>query len=295
MIRLSNGHVFEYMAASGALAYDGEGWFWDRALHEAGCLDASQFLSVTPSLTLRERKGNLSWLAPWRCIRPLFEGHRVVGFVNAKGLTNPGVEWWLRNVEPMLQNPIVVSIYSHRIDELRTMVEMFTSEMIAAFEVNASCPNTDETFYQDSRNVVRAATALKRSTELPIVVKLSESHDLEFLGGALQGIAGAFDINAVAWNRVFPGAKSPFEHLGGGAVSGKIAQPWTWEAVRQLTEHSDIPVIGPSVWAYEDIGQLRDNGASAISFGSVFLRYPHRVTDWVRRDRRERFHRPRLP
>ncbi len=30
MITLSNGHKFEYMAASGALGFDGKGWLHER-------------------------------------------------------------------------------------------------------------------------------------------------------------------------------------------------------------------------------------------------------------------------
>lgn len=32
MIELSNGHRFEFVAASGALAFDGRGWPWEWPL-----------------------------------------------------------------------------------------------------------------------------------------------------------------------------------------------------------------------------------------------------------------------
>ena len=294
MIRFSNGQVFEYMAAAGALSYDGQGWLWDRLLQEARVLDTAQFLSVTPSLTLHERKGNLSWLAPWQCVRPLFDGHHIVGFVNAKGLSNPGLSWWLRNVEPLLERPVVVSIYSQNIDEIRTMAVMLKSDKIAAIELNASCPNTGEVFYENSVNVMGAVMRLKETTALPVIVKVSVAQDLLFLSEALHGIADAISINAVPWKMVFPSERSPLHHLGGGAVSGKAAQELNWNAVCQLKLKGTIPVIGPSVWRYEDIAALRRIGADAVSFGSVFLRFPHRVTGWVRKDRKERFNGHRL-
>lgn len=290
MITLSNGFQFEYTAASGALSYDGRGWIWDRALERIGLLDTSELVAATPSLTLYPREGNLKMYAPWRCIRPIKDG-----YVNAKGLTNPGLGWWIKNREPRLDRKLVVNIYSQSLDELTTMGVMLKSHRIAACELNASCPNSGETFYSDSKNVLLAARRFKEACDHPLIVKVSVTHDLEFLADALQPYAEALSINSVPWHVVFPpNKKSPLAHLGGGAVSGKAAQPWTWDAVNRLTELSSIPVIGPSVWQYEDIERVRQYGASAISFGSVFLRYPHKVTDWVRRDVRQRLHRRRL-
>ena len=61
MIRLSNGREFEYMAASGALAYDGRGWWWEWPLRWCGLLDPSLFTIVTKTLTRHPRRGNLRW------------------------------------------------------------------------------------------------------------------------------------------------------------------------------------------------------------------------------------------
>lgn len=49
----------------------------------------------------------------------------------------------------------------------------------------------------------------------------------------------------------------------------------------------NVPIIGCSIWDYEDIDNLYNIGCEAISFGSIFLRYPWRPTTFVRRYREE--------
>ena len=71
MLTLSNGHSFTFMAASGALAFDGEGWPWEQPLRCLGLLDPSLFTIVTKTLTRHPRKGNLRWYNPFRVVRPL--------------------------------------------------------------------------------------------------------------------------------------------------------------------------------------------------------------------------------
>ena len=97
MITLSNGHAFEYMVASGALAFDGKGWPWERLLVWLGLIKPELFTVVIKSLTRNPRPGNLRWWKPWTCVR-LIPG----GSVNKVGLTNPGIEWWCKKVGPKL-------------------------------------------------------------------------------------------------------------------------------------------------------------------------------------------------
>ena len=84
----------------------------------------------------------------------------------------------------------------------------------------------------------------------------------------------------------FPNCRSPLANLGGGGVSGKAAQPFTWELVKKLATLTSIPVIGPSVWDFDDLKKIRGIGAKAISFGSIFLYHPWRPTLYVRQEQK---------
>jgi len=278
---LSNNHSFEYMVASGALAFDGEGWPWEKPLKLVGLLNPALFTVVIKTLTRQPRQGNHRWYNPFRCVR-LLPG----GVVNAVGLTNPGIEWWCREVGPKVDSkkiPLVGSILGEPY-ELAEMVRMLNDFDLVGLEINASCPNTNDDLLTNAAKIVEGSQVAKSESRFPIILKLSVVHDVEKIVTGVSEIVEAFSINSVPWRVVFPNQPSPLEHFGGGGVSGKLAQPYTWNLVSKLTRMSSVPVIGPSVWEFEDIQKLRCLGAKAISFGSIFLRYPWRPTLFVRRD-----------
>ncbi len=285
MITLSSGHKFEYMAASGALAFDGKGWPWERPLHWIGLLDPSLFTIVIKTLTRQPRKGNLRWYNPLRCIRFLPQGA-----VNAVGLTNPGIEWWCRAIGPTVDQKklkLVGSILTDgNNDELAKMAEMLNAYDLVGLEVNASCPNTDSQMLGNVDQVIEGLKKVKEKTRFPLIVKLSVVHDIERLVPRLEGLVEAISINTVPWSRMFPDKVSPLARFGGGGVSGKLAQDYTWDLVKKLSSLTTIPVIGPGVWEFEDLAKLRGHGAKAISFGSIFMRYPWRPTLYVRHDKK---------
>lgn len=282
MIELSNGHAFYYMAASGALGFDGKGWWWERPLAWLGLLKPELFTCVSKTITLKPTKGNLRWYNPWQCVR--FIGQ---GIVNAVGLSNPGFDWWCKKVGPFASAsaiPLMVSL-SGNPKELGVMAKALRDFDLVGVEVNVSCPNLNSDHPLDVKEILAGCEAVKRNSSLPIILKLSITHDIAPIKKDLQDIVEAFSINSVPWADIFPGLPSPLAHLGGGGVSGKIAQPLTWKFVEKLSRLSSIPVIGPSVWQFEDLQKVRNAGARAVSFGSIFLRYPWRPTLYVRRDR----------
>lgn len=282
MIKLSNGHKFEYMAASGALGFDGRGWPWEWPLRWIGLINPSLFTVVIKTLTRHLRKGNPRW---YLCVRFLRGG----GFVNALGLPNPGIEWWCNKVAPFVdfsKTSLVGSIFSGDIDEIQEMAIMFNRFGIKALEINASCPNTMENL-QNAKLIIKSCKVVSKVSKSPIILKLSVAHNVEEIAPNVEGIVEAISVNSVPWKIVFPDRKSPLAHLGGGGVSGKVAQPHTWGLVKKLVEITNIPIIGPSVWDYGDIAKLRGLGAKAVSFGSVFLRYPWRPTRFVCLDIKE--------
>lgn len=286
MIQLSNGHVFEYMAASGALAFDGKGWPWEQPLRWSGLLDPSLFTVVTKTLTYEPRRGNLRWWNPFRCVRMIREG-----VVNAVGLTNPGIKWWCRSVGPTLSRrriPVIVSFLSENIGEIVEMTRMVKPFNIVGIELNASCPNSGGDLTTNTWKVIDSCLAIKAATDLPLILKLSVAHDHRTILRQVHGCVEAVSINSVPWSHTFPDQKSPLAHFGGGGVSGPAARKQTWTFLGRISRDQDIPVIGPGVWEYCDMEMVRHLGAKAIGFGSIFLRYPWRPTLYARRDREER-------
>lgn len=288
MIKLSNGHEFEYMAASGALGFDGKGWPWEQPLKFRipgiiePLLDPSLFTTVIKTLTFMPRKGNLRWYNPMGCVRFLNKGT-----LNAIGLTNPGIKWWCEEIGPKIDSskrPIVGSVFSDDIEEMVEMALMLNDFDLVGLEINRSCPNTGGDCLQNASDIIKSCGAVHKKSRFPIIVKLSVAHPVEKILPGIAETVEAISINSVPWSIVFPDRRSPLVHLGGGGVSGKAAQPFTWGLLKKIVSMTDIPVIGPGVWEFSDIQKIRDFGAKAESFGSIFMPYPWRPTKYVRKD-----------
>jgi len=298
MITLSNGHQFEFMAASGALKFDGHGWPWEQPFRWVGLIDPTLFTIVIKTLTRQPRKGNLRMYKPWGCVRLLPGG----GAVNSVGLTNPGIDWWCRSVGPRvsafakasadrqgLGYSLVGSIIADSTQEWVEMAQMLNPFALKALELNLSCPNTTDhkVLSEHSDKLAEMVRAVKAVSKFPLIAKLSVVHPYQELVGKLEGLVEAVSINTIPWTRIYPDKVSPIAHLGGGGVSGKLAQPMLWTMAREMALASTIPVIGSSVWEYEDVQKVFDLGCKAVSFGSVFMPYPWRPTQFVRRWKRE--------
>lgn len=288
MIKLSNKHRLEYVVASGALGFDGKGYLWEQLFRLLGLMDVSLFTVVSKTTTFKKEKGYLNIYNPltWPCIRPMRRGS-----LNSIGLTNPGFEWFCENIASKADSskiPLIPSIMSDDTNELIDMAQRLNCFDIVGIEKNQSCPNIQGgCSVIDPNKIIDDCIAIKEACDLPLVLKLSVVHNVEEFVPKLEGIIEAISINSVPWSVIYPYTKSPLAHLGGGGVSGQIAQPYTWGLVQKLVNITSIPVIGPSVWEFEDIKKLRDMGAKAVSFGSIHLLHPIRPTKFVRMDMKQ--------
>lgn len=283
MIRLTNGHEFQYMAASGALGFDGKGWFWEQPSRWLGKIDPSLFTIVTKTLTRWPIKGNLSMWHPWTCVK-LLKG----GVVNAVGLTNPGFDYWFEHIAPKIdftKSKIVVSIMSDSIEDLVYMVGKLNELAIVGIEINWSCPNVKGHNPKNSHLVIAGTLSVAEASKHPVLIKVGVTHDVETIIYAVREVAEAVNINSIPWPVVYPGVTSPLAQFGsGGGVSGQVAQELNWELVDRIVKINLVPVIGPSIWTQLDLHFLRNRRVDAFAFGSLFLRHPHRPTEIVRKD-----------
>jgi len=169
MIKFQTGYELEYVAASGALAYDGRGWWWEWPMRWFGLIIPGLFSIVTKTLTRYRHKGNYCWWKPWECVR-LVSG----GAVNKFGLTNPGIDWWIWNKAPRIdfeKLAMIVSIHGNKA-ELMEMAEMLNPFNLAGVEVNVSCPNTGSPL-QEAEAVGDSTKAVCYTSRRPVILKVS--------------------------------------------------------------------------------------------------------------------------
>lgn len=272
MIKLSNEHSFTYMVASGALAFDGKGWPWEKPLVWFGLIDPRLFTVVCKTVTLEPRNGNLRWWKPTQCVKTI-----PGGVVNKVGLTNPGFDWWCRKIGEKAnrkKQPLVASVWG-KPKEVGIMLQAMNNFDLVAVEVNDSCPNTGDDLDNTQASIDLGLLACATSTH-PVIHKVSVTQDYVSIIRGLSKAIEAVSINSVPWELAFPSfptKKSPLTSLGGGGgVSGRPAQEKNWEAVSSLSFNvPEVPVIGPSIMEYEDLGKLKGLGASAYSFGAIHL------------------------
>jgi len=287
VIKLSNGHSFEYVVASGAFGFDGKGWFWERLLIWLGFIKPKLFVIVLKTLTAEPRKGNLDWrkpwtwlpFSPWSCVR-LLPGRSVV---NKVGLTNKGFAHWLKHIAPTIDfenQRIVVSLLGTKA-ELVMMTRQLEQFNLVAIEINDSCPN-DLHPHDKAESAIEAVKAVKKATRHPVWIKLGVEQEYLYVAHHLKGVAEAASLNSVPWSTVYRDLKSPVEHVGAagkGGVSGGAAQRDNWVAAGRLAEQNALPVICPSVMSYEDMRGVRSLGVDAVSFGAIHL--PTRWKPWT--------------
>ncbi len=288
MITLSNGHRIEFLAASGALAFDGRGWPWERPWLWSGKLNPEVFTIVLKTLKLYRHTGHLRW----------WNGTRVVkwlpnGTVNSIGLTGPGLLHWIEHTLPQLNSKwrYIISITASTAVAVEVMGRLIrfavkNKPYIVGVQFNASCPNSpgEAELLENTDQVVALVRAFYHAVHpLPLLLKLSAQQNCLTIVRQLSPLIEAVELNSVPWALAFPGAKSPLaKRFGAGGVSGKAAQAQNWKAIERLTRENfesscvrAVPIIGCSVWEYEDLEQLRSKGVQAVAFGALFLKKWH--------------------
>ena len=286
MINLSNGHSFEYLIASGAMGYYGNGWgfkFWELPLKWCKIIDLSKFTIVTKTITRFPRSGN-----GINTIR-----FKKDGIINANGLRNMGFYDWYtnKNLKIATSKYNIIASLTGTDSELYYMGGQLLREFlnIKGIEYNASCPNDIE---QTPNKVISAIKGLKDSVKnlIPIGIKLRCGMDnFKILDGIRNDIEW-ININSVPW-KVYSEddfffhndiLTTPFGKYGGGAISGKLAQSKNWQFLRELAAATSIPVVAPSLWEYGDLRKTWKMGAKAYGFGSIFMYYPWRPNNFIR-------------
>jgi dihydroorotate dehydrogenase len=278
MITLRNGHSFEYMTASGAMGFSGQGWPWEAPFRWIGLLDPTQFTVVIKTLTWEPRVGN-----GMKSVRILDRGT-----VNAVGLTNPGFRKWVSKygwkLDPRI-NPIVSILGTP--DEIEEMIadirQLYNAGIIKGIEVNGSCPNFCK--MNDDDIIEGCQRFSKHEPDVPVILKVGAGQDYLTIVKKAAPYIDAVSINSVPWRILYPDKVSPLEHLGGGGVSGGEAQRINWTIIKDLVKLDKIPIIGCSVWANHDLPDLRAIGAKAISFGAIFMTTPWVPNAMIKRDK----------
>lgn len=218
------------------------------------------------------------------------------GMLNAIGLQNPGINWYLdHDVAKFADRPCTVigSVAGFSVDDYAYVCEKLAARSeIAAIEVNISCPNVaaeGETFACDPNLTGKVVRAVRATTDKPIIVKLSPNvTDIAAIAREAQaaGADALAVINTVRGMAIDVERWTP--RLGNvtGGLSGPAIRPIAVLAVYEVARAVTIPIVGQGgIETVSDALEFFLAGASAISIGTANFtdpRVPERILDGLR-------------
>jgi dihydroorotate dehydrogenase (NAD+) catalytic subunit len=209
------------------------------------------------------------------------------GLINAVGLSNPGVEVMVEEIEAAkkqlapLGAVLIASIFADTIYDFGTIARYISEAEPDLIEVNVSCPNLDSRYQQmfaaDPHVAAQVTRRVKRQTDIPVLVKLSPNvTDIVEIARAVVE-AGADGITAI--NSVGPGLildveiRRPVLAHGTGGLSGPGIRPVAVRCVHDICRAVDVPVVATGgVMTGRDAVEMLLVGATAVSIGSA-IRY----------------------
>jgi dihydroorotate dehydrogenase (NAD+) catalytic subunit len=218
------------------------------------------------------------------------------GMLNAIGLQNPGIDWYLaHDVKKFASRPckVIGSVAGFSIDDYAYTAERLAArDEIHALELNISCPNVaseGETFACDPNLTARVVKAVRETTDKTLIVKLSPNVT-DIAGIAREAEDAGADalavINTVRGMSIDVNTWKP--RLGNvtGGLSGPAIRPIAVLAVYEVARAVRIPIIGQGgIETTTDALEFFLAGASAISIGTANFtdpRIPVRIVDELR-------------
>jgi len=206
-----------------------------------------------------------------------FEG----GLVNSVGLTNPGIQEGLVEVEKFhkaFQGVSIVSVFGGNAAEFVQLTKFVNGSPADFLELNLSCPNVEDEFKRPfalmPEKITEIVTAVKAVSQIPILAKLSpNAYDVAEMATLAEtaGADGITMINTLGHGMVIDAvAKRPVLRNNYGGISGPCIKPLALKLIRDVYQKVKIPILGTGgVSNGLDAVEMMMAGASAVAIGSA--------------------------
>jgi dihydroorotate dehydrogenase (NAD+) catalytic subunit len=202
------------------------------------------------------------------------------GMLNAIGLENIGLEKFLNDKLPLLENfkaRLIVNFFGNNNVEYIEMASALSDiSSIDALEMNVSCPNVEKGGIELSSDPVilqRVVESVRKVTDKFLIIKLSPNVlDITKLAIAAEdGGADAISlINTYVGMKIDVESGKPWLANITGGLSGPAIKPIALAMVYKTCRAVKIPVIGiGGISSVEDALEFLMAGASAIQIGTA--------------------------
>jgi len=222
---------------------------------------------VTKSISVEPMKGY-----PNPTIIPLSGG----SYLNAVGLSNPGVNAFSEELSQNKNIPIFISLVGSSEKDFAKMIKVFDSLNIIGYEINLSCPHVSKMGMEvgdDPEAVSKIVSTVRKNTKKPISVKVGVG-SVDVIELARTAIdAGANIITAINTLRAMSidvETMMPILSNRIGGLSGTAIKPIGIRCVYEISKNLKVPVIGcGGISTWQDVVEYMLAGASAVQIGSV--------------------------
>lgn len=225
---------------------------------------------IVKGTTLEPRQGNPS---PRMVETP-------AGMINAVGLQNKGVDYFIEHIYPTLtgfKSEVIVNVSGAKLADYVAVAEKLAPlDKIHAIEVNISCPNVKAggmAFGTTPAGAAEVTDAVRKAWNRHLMVKLSPNvTDITEIALAVEG-AGADSvslINTLLGMAVDVERRRPYISTVTGGLSGPAVRPVAVRMVWQVAKKVNIPVVGlGGITCASDALQFIMAGATAIQVGTA--------------------------
>lgn len=207
------------------------------------------------------------------------------GMLNAVGLQNKGVNNFINNIYPHIQDistNFIVNVNGSTIEEYVELTEKINElDKIPAIELNISCPNVKEggmAFGVSCASAERVVKAVRKAYDKPLIVKLSPNvTDISEIARAVEG-EGADSVslvNTFLGMAIDAATRKPLLSTITGGLSGPAIKPIALRMVWQVYHAVHIPVIGiGGIMNATDAIEFILAGATAVQVGTAIFHDP---------------------
>ena len=207
------------------------------------------------------------------------------GMLNSIGLQNPGVDAVVEKYAPLWQawkTPVIVNVAGESIADYVEVVRRLDGVPgVAGIELNISCPNVGKggiQFAIDEAAAGAVTAAVRRATELPLLVKLSPNvADVRPIARAIEaaGADALTAINTLSGIAVSRDRRRPLLGNIFGGVSGPSIKPIALRVVYEVCQVVDIPVVAiGGITELADVLDFLAVGAVAVQVGTAIFADP---------------------
>ena len=207
------------------------------------------------------------------------------GMLNSIGLQNPGVDAVIDKYARTWSGwrvPVIVNVAGESIADYSEVARRLDGVPgVAGIELNISCPNVGAgglQFAIDAQAAGAVTAAVRRATELPLLVKLSPNvADVRPIARAIAdaGADALTAINTLSGIAIAPGRGRPLLGNVYGGLSGPAIKPVALRIVYEACQVVDIPVVAiGGVTELADVLDYLAVGAVAVQVGTAIFADP---------------------